>query len=825
MSLRILATFRLLSENIKNIMAAISSITGGEMNPSSAAFCENAVPTYAMYESLKDICHNNMEYFKVDDSENGQRLHGGFMSLMTNVDVVLPLVDHVRKVVHLYDFDEKTPGNGYRSFVSVVDSSILHGVKLGRQVCIARDSLIFRKWYYTKEVEACSQLLASLCSCLHHLHTLLSWSEPGELFPSEQYSPEQLLAQTETINQYCFYGRCLGFQYQPSMRSILKGISICMAGFSEAYYSRGHIINSVWAGGKFMIDPELRARRIVNISQYADIEFCKSFWFLAESEIMQKLPNLGAATIAVNRLIAIPPEPIELTKIDGSSITIQVPDVHIGPQTLNVRLLSKVKRQGMVGEGNGGKPLSRGLLFHCHGGGFVAHTSRSHEVYLREWATLLDVPILSIDYSLAPHAPFPRAPQEVFYAYCWALKNAALLGTTAERIILAGDSAGANLNLVACLRMVAEGIRLPDGIFMAYAPMLVNFIVSPARLLCLMDPLLPFGFMMRCLKAYACPANNANGNDSEKNKQNLSISTDKDFLKLSPSQDGPNGIMGISDTSSFEEVSESDLVELQAHKSFTSDHLSDTLSGASLSSEHKTLVTPTNEDRSQQYVSDFLEKYVLESDTDSEGHKIPVLKKKSLTETGSLESATLTEGKSLTDTNTYERSIKSPPSKGIHTRLSEAAGSIVGTVSSKLSNLASSSKKSKSPDSVPANLDALIARSPSDEFVFNVPRDPYLSPYWASEDVLAKLPPVKILSVHLDPCLDDCVMFAKKIKRLGNPVTLDILEGLPHGFLSFSRICKEAHEGSLLSIKRIKELMDLDSLKPLQDEAKQNNGS
>lgn len=68
-------------------------------------------------------------------------------------------------------------------------------------------------------------------------------------------------------------------------------------------------------------------------------------------------------------------------------------------------------------------------------------------------------------------------------------------------------------------------------------------------------------------------------------------------------------------------------------------------------------------------MSDFLEKYVLESDTDSEGHKIPVLKKKSLTETGSPESATLTEGKSLTDSNTYERSVKSPPSKGIHSRL------------------------------------------------------------------------------------------------------------------------------------------------------------
>lgn len=67
------------------------------------------------------------------------------------------------------------------------------------------------------------------------------------------------------------------------MRSILKGISICMAGFSEAFYNKGNIMNSVWAGGKYMIDPELRARRIVNISQYANIDFCKAFWFLAES--------------------------------------------------------------------------------------------------------------------------------------------------------------------------------------------------------------------------------------------------------------------------------------------------------------------------------------------------------------------------------------------------------------------------------------------------------------------------------------------------------------------------------------------------------------
>lgn len=46
---------------------------------------------------------------------------------------------------------------------------------------------------------------------------------------------------------------------------------------------------------------------------------------------------------------------------------------------------------------------------------------------------------------------------------------------------------------------------------------------------------------------------------------------------------------------------------------------------------------------------------------------------------------------------------------------------------------------------VRTNLDALIARSPSDEFIFSVPRDPLLSPYWADEELLKKFPPVRIL--------------------------------------------------------------------------------
>jgi len=140
----------------------------------------------------------------------------------------------------------------------------------------------------------------------------------------------------------------------------------------------------------------------------------------------------------------------------------------------------------------------------------------------------LGVPILSIDYSLAPEAPYPRALEEVLYAYAWALKHAnTLLGSTAKKVILVGkikknyfftcfcrlsklkksyvligDSAGGNINLGVILRCMQLNIRRPDGIFMAYAPVRIECIPSPSRMLCLTDPLLPFGFMLRCLKAY-----------------------------------------------------------------------------------------------------------------------------------------------------------------------------------------------------------------------------------------------------------------------------------------------------------------------------------
>uniref|UniRef100_A0A1I8E8Z0 Abhydrolase_3 domain-containing protein n=1 Tax=Wuchereria bancrofti TaxID=6293 RepID=A0A1I8E8Z0_WUCBA len=95
------------------------------------------------------------------------------------------------------------------------------------------------------------------------------------------------------------------------------------------------------------------------------------------------------------------------------------------------------------------------LLHHCHGGGYVAASPKSHDVteflclrhsktYLRVWAELLSCSIVSVEYSLAPENSFPR-PTEVLYTHVYIISNAAQLGWSGEKVFMIGDSASGNL--------------------------------------------------------------------------------------------------------------------------------------------------------------------------------------------------------------------------------------------------------------------------------------------------------------------------------------------------------------------------------------------
>uniref|UniRef100_A0A2S2NUX5 Hormone-sensitive lipase n=1 Tax=Schizaphis graminum TaxID=13262 RepID=A0A2S2NUX5_SCHGA len=303
------------------------------------------------YDKLKDLCKENVIYFTNNERNGSTAIANSFEQLFENIGNIKPLVFELRNVYHLYDFDPSIPGNGYRSYVTVVDLFIAHCIKICNQMTANRDSFFFRKAFYTKEIESCNQVMSALVLCLENLCLLIGWSEPGMLFAGNDTAALELMMKIEPSKLCPFYGRCLAFQFNESLQPALKTIAIMMAAFSEVYYNENGMLaraNTAWNCSKYMLNPELRARRIVNVIQYSSIEFYKAFLFLGETELLKSLPNLVSPAVAINRLIAIPSKSFLYLKPDGQLFEIQPPLCHIGPASLNVRLIAKTKREGMV---------------------------------------------------------------------------------------------------------------------------------------------------------------------------------------------------------------------------------------------------------------------------------------------------------------------------------------------------------------------------------------------------------------------------------------------------------------------------------------------
>ncbi|KAJ8316190.1 hypothetical protein KUTeg_006204 [Tegillarca granosa] len=394
-----------------------------------------------LFRDLRSLAVNNIEYFQHGNTNYHARFHQTFSLLFEHLDRgIQPAIEEISSKLSAYDLSPDIQANGHRSLLKIVYKCCVHLLQLSRYINSSRDSFFFRRSHTCKELESYVETLGQLRACLYYAQRLIAFCDEGNLIADEDNlnNPvaDKLMEEVELLRQDSFYGRCLGFQFASS------------------------IMNS----GKYMMSPELRAE--------------------------QQLPSLICPHVQVNEVMYLQPESFELP-IEGSTdmATITPPCAHTGYGPVRVRLISFEHRDGQYQEETTNQAVT-----------YVIKFSYTLPRYICEqWAMDLDVPILSIDYSLAPELPFPRALEECFYAYCWALKNCHKLGSTGEMICLAGDSAGGNLMTSTSLRAGSFGIRVPDGIMAAYTPFLAQYTPSPSRLMCLMDPLLPVGILARCL--------------------------------------------------------------------------------------------------------------------------------------------------------------------------------------------------------------------------------------------------------------------------------------------------------------------------------------
>jgi acetyl esterase len=96
-----------------------------------------------------------------------------------------------------------------------------------------------------------------------------------------------------------------------------------------------------------------------------------------------------------------------------------------------------------------------------HGGGFVIGDLDSHASFTAEMARVLDLPVIAVDYRLAPEAKWPAAPDDCEAAARWVAGNPPELGRSVTSLILAGDSAGGNLAIVTAMALRDRPAKAP----------------------------------------------------------------------------------------------------------------------------------------------------------------------------------------------------------------------------------------------------------------------------------------------------------------------------------------------------------------------------
>ncbi len=97
------------------------------------------------------------------------------------------------------------------------------------------------------------------------------------------------------------------------------------------------------------------------------------------------------------------------------------------------------------------------VVLYLHGGGYVIGTNTGYREFASRMARASKAKVLLINYRLAPENPFPAAVDDAVMSYRWLLAQ----GVPANRIMIAGDSAGGGLTLATLVALRDAGEPLP----------------------------------------------------------------------------------------------------------------------------------------------------------------------------------------------------------------------------------------------------------------------------------------------------------------------------------------------------------------------------
>ena len=176
------------------------------------------------------------------------------------------------------------------------------------------------------------------------------------------------------------------------------------------------------------------------------------------------------------------PDPLTLSAADGRALAEQRNRRwQVDQPAMDASYDATVPADAALGTGSvpivvhrpvGAKP---GAVFFIHGGGFAFCSNATHERCMRVLARATGRAVVGADYRLAPEHPYPAGLDDVVAVWRALSRAAADYGVAPGPMVIAGDSAGANLALAAVLREGAAGGVLPAGCLLFYGAYAADF--------------------------------------------------------------------------------------------------------------------------------------------------------------------------------------------------------------------------------------------------------------------------------------------------------------------------------------------------------------
>lgn len=198
----------------------------------------------------------------------------------------------------------------------------------------------------------------------------------------------------------------------------------------------------------------------------------------AMQQVLQRIAKAGRPA-----LHTLPPEQARDLYAAGAEVLEPV-----APAIDHVESLSVTARDGHALPLRCWTPLTSDLtcavrgspaLLYLHGGGFTVGSPTTHGQLCQRLAAWSGCRVYAVDYRLAPTFTFPTAHLDAWDTLYWLHDNSRSLGLDANRLAVAGDSAGGTLT--AAMALMARDAGLPLALQLMFYPGCVPYQNLPSH--------------------------------------------------------------------------------------------------------------------------------------------------------------------------------------------------------------------------------------------------------------------------------------------------------------------------------------------------------